>query len=90
LIELDTLLVPSEVLAPPLNANNRVEEPLESRINIPIDSNTAGVLPQTKFIHIKAKFNTSNQPNLVEFYDTYGIDLKLIGRFNLNFGPSIL
>ena len=90
LSELDTLVTPSTVLAPALDAENKVIEPLESRLIIPVSADVAGVLPQTKFIHIKAKFNTANQPTLVDFYDTYGIDLKLIGLFNLNFGPSAL
>jgi hypothetical protein len=90
LLELNTLITPSAVLAPMLNSENRVIEPLQSRISIPILAETTDVLPQTRFIHIKAVFNTAGQPDLIDFYDTYGIDLKLIGSFNLNFGPSSL
>jgi hypothetical protein len=90
LLELNTLVTPSAVLAPMLNSENRVIEPLQSRISIPILAETTDVLPQTRFIHIKAVFNTAGQPDLIDFYDTYGIDLKLIGSFNLNFGPSSL
>ena len=64
--------------------------PLESRVLIPVSASTARVMPDTKYMHIKVRFNTPNQPDLTELYDSYGIDLKLIGNFNLNFGPGSL
>ncbi|MCB9187324.1 MAG: hypothetical protein H6601_11360 [Flavobacteriales bacterium] len=89
LVGLGTLVAPSTIAAPPLNAENRVISPLETIINIPIPESLADVLPQTKKVHIKVRFNTPNQPDLIELYDTYGIDLKLIGNFNINFGTSV-
>lgn len=89
-MELDTLLVPSTIAAPALDANNKVIAPRESRILIPIPNKTSNVLPRTRKVRILARFNTANQPNLVELYDYYGIDVKLIGNFNLNFSPSAL
>jgi hypothetical protein len=88
--ELDTLLVPSTIAAPALDVNNRVIAPVESRILIPVPDKTSNVLPRTRKVHIRVRFNTANQSDLIEFYDTYGIDLKLIGNFNINFGPSTL
>ena len=88
--ELDTLLVPSTITAPALDGNNRVISAVESRILIPVPDKTSNVLPRTRKVHIKVRFNTANQSDLIEFYDTYGIDLKLIGNFNINFGPSTL
>lgn len=88
--KLDTLVVPSTIAAPPLDMNNRVISPLQSRIMIPVPEKTTNVLPRTKKIRIQVRFNTPNQPDLIEFYDTYGIDLKLIGDFNINFGTSVL
>ncbi len=88
--ELATLVAPSTIAAPPLDADNKVISELESRIQIPVAASTADALPEVRFIHIMVRFNTQNQPDLIEFYDTYGIDLKLIGNFNLNFGPSSL
>ncbi|MCB9204437.1 MAG: hypothetical protein H6603_05615 [Flavobacteriales bacterium] len=90
MVELGTLVAPSTIPAPALNAQNRVETPLESSIQIPISEQIADVLPATRKVHIRVRFNTAGQPNLVDFYDTYGIDLKLIGRFNINFGTSAL
>lgn len=87
-VELDTLLVPSTIAAPPLDANNKVIAPVETRIVIPIPSKTSNVLPQTKKIRFRVRFNTANQPDLIEFYDTNFIDVKLIGNFNINFGGS--
>ncbi|MBL4587260.1 MAG: hypothetical protein JKX84_09430 [Flavobacteriales bacterium] len=90
MLELDTLLVPSIIAAPPLDAENKVISWLETRVNIPIPDKTTDILTSTRHIRIKVKFNTSNQPDMVEFYDTYGIDLKLTGRLNINFGPASL
>ncbi len=89
-VTLDTLVAPSTILAPSLNAQNRVESPRESVIDIPIPEDIADALPFTKKVHIKVRFNTPNQPDLIEFYDDYSIDLKLIGKFNINFGASAL
>jgi hypothetical protein len=90
LTELDTLVAPSTILAPSLDLENKVIAPLESRVLIPVSTSTAKVMPDTKYIHIKVRFNTQNQPDFIELYDSYGIDLKLIGNFNLNFGPGSL
>ena len=89
-MELDTLIVPSSIAAPALDADLKVIAPLESRILIPIPNKTTNILPQTRKVHLKVRFNTAEQPNLIEFYGHYGIDVKLIGNFNLNFGPSTL
>lgn len=90
LLELGTLVAPSTIAAPALDSQNRVISPLETVVSIPIPEALADVLPQTKKVHIMVRFNTPNQPDLIEFYDTYGIDLKLIGNFNINFGTSVL
>ncbi len=88
--ELGTLVAPSTIATPPMDAENRVISELETRLQLPISEEIADVMPQTKHVRIQVRFNTGGQPDLIEFYDTYGIDLKLIGNFNLNFGPSIL
>jgi len=87
-VVLDTLLVPSTIAAPPLDAENKVIYPVESRIQIPIPDKTSNVLAQTKKVFIRVRFNTANQPDLIQFYDTNFIDVKLIGNFNINFGAS--
>lgn len=87
--ELDTLVAPSTIAAPAVDVDNRVIAPLESRIEIPVPDRTSGVLPLTKRVRIRVRFNTVNQPELIDLYDTYGIDIKLIGNFNINFGPSL-
>ena len=86
--ELGSLVAPSTIAAPQLNSENKVISPLESVVIIPINEETTNVLPQTKKVRIMVRFNTPNPPQFVEFYDTYGIDLKLIGNFNLNFETS--
>jgi len=90
LVELGSLVAPSTIAAPQLDNDNKVIAPLESNLIIPINEETANSLPQTKKVRIMVRFNTPNQPQFVEFYDTYGIDLKLTGNFNLNFGTSTL
>lgn len=89
-VQLGILVAPSTIPAPSLNPENKVETPLESSTLIPISEEIADVLPNTKKVHIRVRFNTAGQPNLVDFYDTYSIDLKLIGKFNINFGASSL
>ncbi len=87
-VTLDTLLVPSTIAAPPLDAQNKVIAPLESRILIPIPDKTSNVLKQTKKVRIRVRFNTASQPDLIEFYEDNFIDVKLIGNFNINFGTN--
>ena len=90
LFELGTLVAPSTIPAPALNAENRVIEPLTTTIEIPISEEIADILPDTRKVHLRVRFSTAGQPDLIDFYDDYGIDLKLIGRFNINFGTSAL
>jgi hypothetical protein len=87
---LDTLIVPSTIAAPALNAQNRVIAPRETRILIPVPSKTSNVLARTKFVRFRVRFNTANQPDLIQFYQDNAIDIKLIGNFNINFGTSTL
>ena len=86
--EIGTLIMPSTVSAPALDADRKVQNPLETRISIPVSEELADVLPETKMIRIMARFNTSDKPGMVEFFDSYFIDLKVIGNFNINFAPS--
>lgn len=88
-IDIDTLIAPSMVLSPPIDSENKVIEPIESRITIPIPEQTSGILANTRAVRIKVKFNTSAQPDLIEFYESYGLDLKLVGNLNINFGSSV-
>lgn len=90
LVQLGTLVAPTTIPAPVLDADNRVIEPLASSLEIPISEEIADVLPSTKKVHLRVRFNTAGQPELVDFYEDYSIDLKLIGRFNINFGSSSL
>lgn len=88
--EIGELVAPSTIPSPSLNAQGRIDEPLNSTVSIPISEEIADKLPLTRKVKIWVRFNSSNQPNLVEFYDNYGIDIKLVGNFNLNFGTSTL
>jgi len=85
---LHSLLVPSTVAAPPLDNDLKVISPLESRIVIPIPDEAAIPLTETRSIRIQVRFNTASQPNLVELYASYSLDLKLIGNFNITLGTS--
>lgn len=88
--ELGELVAPSTILAPPLNAQGRIDEALASTVLIPISEEIADKLPETKKVQIWVRFNSSGQPELVEFYEDYSIDIKLVGNFNINFGTSAL
>ena len=84
---LDTLLIPSIVMAPSLNAEGKVDEPVESRIIIDLPEDKLDRLPESKHVIIRMRFSTVSQPELVTFYDTYGLDVKLVGNFNFTFKP---
>ena len=86
--EIGTLVVPSTISAPSLDADRKVIAPIETRIAVPVSEELTEVLPNAQMIRIMARFNTAGQPGLIEFYDTYAIDLKIIGNFNINFAPS--
>jgi hypothetical protein len=85
---LHSLLVPSTVAAPALDSDLKVIAPLESRIIVPIPDEATIPLTQTRAIRIQVRFNTAAQPNLVELYASYSLDLKLIGNFNITLGTS--
>ncbi|MBP9151666.1 MAG: hypothetical protein KBF73_05245 [Flavobacteriales bacterium] len=86
---LDTLVPPSTVAAASVNAQNRVTAPRETRLYIPVPNKTSNVLPNTKFVRFRVRFNTVSHPDLIQFYQENTIDLKLIGNFNINFGGSM-
>ncbi|MCF8465664.1 MAG: hypothetical protein K9G41_12530 [Flavobacteriales bacterium] len=86
---LDTLVPPSNVAAATVNAQNRVTAPRETRLYIPVPNKTSNVLPNTKFVRFRVRFNTVSHPDLIQFYQENTIDLKLIGNFNINFGGSM-
>ena len=85
---LDTLVVPSTVSAAPVGVDNRVIEALETRISIPVPTKESNILALTKYVRIQVKFNTSSQPDLIQFYEDNMIDIKLIGNLNINLGGS--
>jgi len=85
---LDTLVAPSTIAAASVNAQNRVTAPRETRLIIPVPNKTSNVLPNTRFVRFRVRFNTVSHPDLIQFYAENTLDLKLIGNFNINFGGS--
>jgi hypothetical protein len=84
----DTLVNNVSVSAPSLNAEFKVVQPLESRVSIPLSEATAQRLPQAKNVRLLVRFNSPAQPQLLDIYSHYGIDVKLIGDLNINFNSS--
>jgi hypothetical protein len=66
----------------PINSSLRVIGKKLTKIVIPIDENRMNLLYATKRIVLKAKFNTSAQPQYIKIYSDYGLDVKLVGDFN--------
>jgi hypothetical protein len=85
---LDTLVNNVSVAAPALNAEFKVVQPLESRVSIPLTEATAQRLPQANHVRLLVRFNSPAQPQLLDIYSHYGIDIKLIGDLNINFNSS--
>lgn len=87
--QLGTLVAPSTVNAPSLNALRMVEQPLETRVEIPVSESIASALKDTRKVMLKVRFHSAGQPELVDFYEHYSIDLKLVGRFNIDFSSAL-
>lgn len=87
--QLGTLVAPSTVNAPSLNAQRMVEQPLETRVEIPVSESIASALKDTRKVMLKVRFHSAGQPELVDFYVHYSIDLKLVGRFNIDFSSAL-
>jgi len=84
---IDTLLFPATVLAPQLDGNGKVIGPIESRITIDLPADKMDLLPQTRYVIIRMRFETVNQPELITFYSDYTMDIQLVGNFNYTFKP---
>ena len=84
----DTLVSSALVAAPALDANFKVVQPLETRVSIPLTEATAQRLPEAKHVRLLVRFNSPAQPQLLDIYSHYGIDVKLIGDLNINFSAS--
>lgn len=83
------VLVDNAVVASPvLDAQNKVIAPLESRVAIPLTTALAALVPQAQFVRLQVRLNSPAQPQLLDIYAHYGIDVKLIGDLNINFSTS--
>jgi len=70
------------VSAPTLDVNGKVATPLESIVPLILTTEAAELLPQTRKVEIRMVFNTTDQPNLVQLYDGYALDVKIFGNIN--------
>lgn len=84
----DTLVAPSVIACPALDSELKVIAPLESRISIPLPARTAERLHMARFVRITVRFDSPFQPQLIDLYSHYAIDLKVIGNLSINFNPS--
>jgi hypothetical protein len=66
----------------PINSSLRVTGKKLTKIVIPVNESRMNLLYATKKIVLKAKFNTSAQPQYIKIYSEYGLDVKLVGDFN--------
>jgi hypothetical protein len=77
---------PSLIQCPPLDANNKVVSPLQSKLFIPLTPQKTSILQKAKYVYYTATFNTANQPNQVKFYSNYTLGLLLTADINYTIG----
>ena len=77
----DSLFVPNTVAPAPLDGNFRAIGKNRTVISIPMSEARRNNLLNTTRIAIRARFSTSSYPQLLQVYDDYELDLKLIGDF---------
>lgn len=80
----DSLLVPpgNTILSGQLGTNLKVINAVSSKLTIPVTKNKLSRLVHSDKALVIARFNTANQPNPVNIYNYYKLDLKLIADFN--------
>ncbi len=66
----------------PINSSLRATGKKLTKIAIPIAEDKMNLLYTTKKVILKAKFNTSAQPQYIKIYSDYQLDVKLVGDFN--------
>jgi hypothetical protein len=81
-----TLVEELTVPSPPLDADLKVIAPLESRHTIPVPAALADQLTLAQFARIKVTFDSPAQPQLLNIFAHYGIDIKLIADINVTLG----
>lgn len=83
-----TLVQELTVPSPALDAERKVTAPLESRHTIPVPAELADQISLAKFARLKVTFDSPFQPDLIDIYAHYGIDIKLIADINVNLGGN--
>lgn len=83
-----TLVEELTVAEPVLDADMKVVAPKESRHLIPVPESLADQITQAKFARLKVTFDSSAQPELIDIYAHYGIEIKLIADLNVNLGAG--
>ncbi len=76
---IDSLLVPGLIAAGQLDVNNLVSASTLTKIPIPINENRKQNLTLTKKIKIRAALTTPAYPQLYQLFNSYHLDIKLIG-----------
>ncbi len=66
----------------PINSSLRATGKKLTKIVIPISESRMNLLFNTPKVVLKAKFNTSAQPQYIKIYSDYSLDVKLVGDFN--------
>ncbi len=77
----DSLFVPDIISPAMLNGNFRAEGSTRTIISIPLSVERRKSLLNTNRIAVRARFSTSNYPQLLQVYSDYFLNLKLVGDF---------
>lgn len=83
-----TLVQELTVPSPALDADRKVIAPLESRHVIPVPAALADQITLAKFARLKVTFDSPSQPDLIDIYSHYGIDIRLIANVNVTLGGN--
>lgn len=75
----DSILVSDLIVSGTIGANLLVSQSTTTKIPIPIDAIRKSKILATKRIAIRATFNSPTYPLLTQLYNSYHLDLKLIG-----------
>lgn len=74
----DSLLLPDFIARAQTDANYKVTVPVMTRLPIPVDEVRKQRILSTRRMAIRARFSTPDYPQIVQFYSSYKLNLRLV------------
>lgn len=72
----------STIAEAPINASYKAIGKKLTKIVIPVSADKMNLLYNTKHVLLKVKFNTASQPNYMQIYSYYALDVNIVADFN--------